>query len=104
MGETMTIEERFERSYERVKKEGYVPHRFLQMVRVDGVVKTVATLLQPCGDHYRDGFTKVVYELGMPEETIEAIAFYEFPSLFTSEQLAEARRRLDVIGYAPELC
>jgi hypothetical protein len=74
----MTIEERFERSYEQVKKKGYVPHRFLQMVRVDGVVKTVATLLQPCGDHYREGFTKTVYELGMPEETLEAIAFMSF--------------------------
>jgi hypothetical protein len=45
----MTIEERFYESYQRVKKRGYTPHRFLEMVAEHGHVKTVKILLVPSG-------------------------------------------------------
>jgi hypothetical protein len=57
------------------KRAALHPHK----ARLSGAAS--AALLQPCGDHYREGFITVVYELGMPEETVDAIAFYEFPSL-----------------------
>lgn len=90
----MTIEERFYESYQRVKKRGYIPHRFLEMVAEHGHLKTVKILLVPCGPHYREGFYRTIYDLGMPEESIEYIAYFEFPEYFTPEELAEARRRL----------
>jgi hypothetical protein len=44
----MTIEERFTTSYQRVKKRGYIPHYFLQMVaeygHVEGNLGTFTTL------------------------------------------------------------
>jgi hypothetical protein len=90
----MTIEERFSESYQRVKKKGYTPHRFLEMVAEHGHVKTVKMLLVPCGMHYREGCYRTIYDLGMPEESIESIAYFEFLEHFTPEELAEARRRL----------
>jgi hypothetical protein len=97
----MTIDERFDRSLERVRERGYIPHRFLQMPAEIGIVRTVRALLQPWPHNLaREGFTKTAWELKMPEETIEAIALeYADRGYFTEPELAEARKRLDGIGY-----
>jgi hypothetical protein len=95
----MTIEERFTASYQRVKKRGYVPHYFLQMVAEYGHVGTIKRLLVPCGNHYHPGFQRTALPaslggLDMPEESIESIALFEYPGYFTEEEKIEAKRRL----------
>jgi hypothetical protein len=95
----MTIEERFATSYQRVKKRGYIPHYFLQMVAEYGHVGTMKRLLVPCGNHYHPGFQRTALSaplggLDMPEESIESIALFEYEKEFTPEELAEAKRRL----------
>jgi hypothetical protein len=95
----MTIEERFTASYQRVKKRGYVPHYFLQMVAEYGHVGTIKRLLVPCGNHYHPGFQRTALPaslggLDMPQESIESIALFEYPGYFTEEEKIEAKRRL----------
>ena len=45
-------------------------------------------------DALQGRFLPDIYDLGMPQESIEYIAYFEFPEYFTPEELAEARRRL----------
>lgn len=77
-------------------KLGYYPTRFIQMLDARGAKCTAATLVVS-GD-VQTGFQKLI-DWGSPELTMESIMLQpEFVGLFTKEQLAAARWRLEQAG------
>jgi hypothetical protein len=99
-GET---EERFHRAMVEIYRTGlaecgYNARRFLQMVNEGGGVATAKTLLAHSG--VQMGFTEL-WACGRLDLTVEAHALKpEFSSLFTPDELEEARTRLRAHGLA----
>jgi hypothetical protein len=85
------LEVRIDESIRKSRAAGYPPSRFIQMRDNLGTIPTMKRLVRDGEIH--SGFKKL-NELGMIEETIEAIMVREFPSLFTSEELEAASFRL----------
>lgn len=84
-------------TYEEGVKRGYTPTQFLQMLYQHGGVETAKRLLaasEPQTGLYR------LWELGLLKDSMEAHVIQEkYHPLFTGEEIHEARRRLDELGY-----
>lgn len=97
----MTLESDFERDmrkiYEIAHENGYVAHYFLQMLDEHGGVETAKRLL--LADQPQTGLYKL-WELKLLNSSTEALVLKErYRSLFTEAEIAEARKRLDELGY-----
>ncbi len=84
-------------TYEEGVKRGYYPTLFLQMLHEHGGVGTAKRLLaaqEPQTGLYR------LWELGLLRESMEAhVIQKKFEPLFTAEEIQEARKRLDELGF-----
>jgi len=81
------------RIYDEAKAFGYHPTYFLRMVVERGGLLAAKQLLS--GDRLSDGFVRLWEEQRL-DLSIEALAIKDpWSSLFTPEELAEARRRLE---------
>lgn len=87
------------RSIDESKKFHYNPHYFSQMMADLGPLDACKKLLKS-GPHYKQsGFSKL-WEAGRLNLSVEAIALSsEFTHLFTEQERATARKRLDDVGY-----
>lgn len=84
-------------TYEAARKRGYVATYFLQMLEEHGGVETARRLLAK--SEPQTGLFEL-WQLGLLHESMEAVALQEkFKVLFTDDELAEARRRLEELGY-----
>lgn len=82
---------------EAALKRGYRPTYFIQMLEREGGLKTAKRLIAS-GSPQKGLFT--LQGLGLLGESMEAIMLQDrFRQLFTEEELAEARRRLEELGY-----
>jgi hypothetical protein len=87
-------------TYEEGKKRGYYPTYFLQMLGKYGGVETAKRLLAK--REMQAGPIKL-YELDLLDSSMEAYVIKErYQPLFTEEEVAEARRRLEDLGYFQE--
>ena len=79
------------------KRLRYNPAYALQMVGELGAVGACKRLLEK--SEVSEGFTRL-WELGRLDLAVEAVALRpEFSSLFTPEEQAVARERLEAVGY-----
>ena len=97
----MDLEARFHREmlriYEEAKEFDYHPTYFLGMVVDQGGLQAAKQLLG--GNSLSDGFVRLWEEQRL-DLSVEALALQEpWSALFCQEDLAEARRRLDGMGY-----
>jgi len=97
----MSLEAEFtqalEGTVEAAKARNYIPTYFLQMLGELGGVETAKRLLaksEPQTGLYE------LWRLGLLKDSMEAVVLQDkFRSLFTPEEIAEARRRLEELGY-----
>jgi uncharacterized HhH-GPD family protein len=84
--------------YERARSEaGYVATRFIQMVAERGGIQAAKQLLNSA--EVSDGFV-ALWERGRLDLAVESVILRpEFHELFTDDERAIARRRLDSYGY-----
>lgn len=84
--------------YERAKAEcHYNAMRFYKMVQSKGGLLTAKELL--ASNHYPEGLTRL-WELKRLDISMEALVLKEpWCHLFTSEELAIAKKRLEELGY-----
>jgi hypothetical protein len=98
----MSLEAEFEDAlrgtYEAARKRGYVATYFLQMLEEHGGVETAKRLLAK--SEPQDGLFKL-WNLGILNESMEAVLCDNprYHLFFTAEELGEARRRLEELGY-----
>ena len=95
------LEDRFQqemlRIYEETKEFGYYPTYFRRMVLEQGGLLAAKQLL--VGSKLSDGFVRLWEEQRL-DLAVEALAVREpWRALFTLKELAEARRRLDGVGF-----
>jgi hypothetical protein len=84
-------------TYETARARGYIATYFLQMLEEYEGVGTAQRLLVKTES--QPGLYKL-WELHLLHTSMEAVVLQErFHSLFEPEELAEARRRLDALGY-----
>jgi hypothetical protein len=84
-------------TYEAARQRGYVATYFLQMLEEHGGVKTAKRLLAK--SEPQTGLFEL-WNLGLLHESMEAVVLQDkFKELFTDGDLAEARRRLEELGY-----
>ncbi|MDD5369407.1 MAG: hypothetical protein PHQ40_09990 [Anaerolineaceae bacterium] len=82
---------------EAARQRGYVATYFIQMLEEHGGVETARQLLAKT--EAQAGLYKL-WELDLLCESMETVVLQErFQSLFTQSEVAEARRRLDELGY-----
>ncbi|MGV3723355.1 MAG: hypothetical protein ACO1SX_20855 [Actinomycetota bacterium] len=89
------------RVYERARDEcRYTATRFMQMVHERGGVQTAKDLLAT--REPSDGFIHL-WERGRLDISMEAQIAYvsQWRTLFTEAEVAEAKRRLDEVGWSP---
>jgi hypothetical protein len=96
-----TLESEFQAAMETTYKEGaergYYPTYFMQVLHKHGGVGTAKRLLAK--QEPQTGLMKL-YELGLLDSSMEAYVIKErYQPLFTEEEIAEARRRLEDLGY-----
>ena len=85
------------RIYEEAKEFGYYPNYFLGMVAERGGLSAAKHLL--AGSQLSDGFVRL-WEEERLDLSVEALALQDpWSALFAHEELAEARRRLEGVGY-----
>ena len=86
--------------YQRIKAEsGYNATRFLQMVSERGGLEAAKTLLHNPQVSY--GFEEL-WKRGRLDLTVEAVVLKEhWSQLFSPNDIATARKRLDELGYKP---
>jgi len=84
--------------YRRAKDEcHYNATRFLQMVSEQGGLQAAKSLLH--AEDYSEGLI-ALWELGRLDITMEAVVINQpWSQLFTEDELATARRRLQELGY-----
>ena len=97
----MDLERRFHREmlriYDEAKGFNYYPTYFLRMVVDRGGLSAAKQLLS--GSELSDGFVRLWEEQRLCI-SVEALALRDpWNVLFTREELAEAKRRLDDVGY-----
>jgi hypothetical protein len=84
-------------TYKSARKHGYVATYFLQMLEEHGGVGTARRLLAKSDP--QTGLFEL-WKLGLLHESMEAVVLQDkFKSLFAENELAEAHRRLDELGY-----
>lgn len=84
-------------TYEAARARGYIATYFLQMLEEHGGRETAKRLLAK-----REPQTGLfeLWRLKLLHESMEAVVLQErFHSLFMEDELAEAHRRLDELGY-----
>jgi len=98
----MSLEAEFEDAlrgtYEAARKRGYVATYFLQMLEEHGGVQTAKRLLAK--SEPQTGLFEL-WNLGLLHKSMEAVICDNprFHSLFEAAEIAEARRRLEELGY-----
>jgi hypothetical protein len=97
----MKLEQEFTEALEgtirAAKSKGYIPSYFIQMLAKHGGVNTAKRLL---ADKDTQSGLFTLWELGLLHESMEAIVLIEkFQSLFSLEELQEARNRLESLDY-----
>ena len=97
----MSLEQEFTRALEgtvaAAKARHYYTTYFMQMLGEHGGVETARRLM--ASREPQLGLFEL-YRLDLLHESMEAVVLQEkFRSLFTPEELAEAHRRLDELGY-----
>jgi hypothetical protein len=98
----MSLETEFtqalEGTIEAAKKRGYIPTYFTQMLAEYGGVETAKRLLAK--SEPQTGLFEL-YHKGILHESMEAVICDNprFQVFFTNEELAEARHRLEELGY-----
>lgn len=84
-------------TYEAARKRGYVATYFLQMLQELGGKETAKRLLaktEPQAGLFE------LWQLDLLHESMEAVVLQDkYRSLFTEDELTEAHRRLDELGY-----
>jgi hypothetical protein len=90
--------ERILKLYKQIRKEcGYKPSRLFGLLSAYGGVGTARTLIN--GPFPSDGFTELLLR-GRLDLTMEALVLRSpWSHLFTAEELAAAKKRLDDCGY-----
>ena len=84
-------------TYEAARERGYIAIYFLRMLDECGGRETAKRLLAKRDT--QQGLYKL-WELGLLKVSVEAVVLQErFRELFTDEEIAEAHRRLDEMGY-----
>jgi hypothetical protein len=84
-------------TYEEARKRGYVATYFLQMLEEYGGKKTAKRLLAK--PEPQTGLFEL-WQLNLLHESMEAVVLRDkFKELFTPDELAEAYRRLEELGY-----
>lgn len=79
------------------RERGYIPTYFLRMLDEYGGVQTAKRLLSK--HDTQTGLFKL-WELGLLDVSMEAIVLQDrFRTLFSEAEIAEARRRLEELGY-----
>lgn len=101
----MTLEDEFHRAmigvYETAKGHDYFATYFKQMLDEHGGVQTAKRLLAKA--ETQQGLTRL-WELNLLDHSMEALVIQErFQPLFTDEEVAEARRRLEELGYFKQM-
>jgi 5-methylcytosine-specific restriction enzyme A len=87
-------------TYGAARKRGYVATYFLQMLEEHDGKETAKRLLAKTDP--QTGLFQL-WDLGLLNESMEAVVLQDkFKSSFTDEELIEARRRLDELGYFGE--
>ena len=85
---------------EKAKKLGYNASYFQRMIDQYGCLETARRLLAKPG--IQEGLMRL-WELGCLDESMEALVIQErFRPLFTEDEIAEAKRRLEELGYFPK--
>ena len=97
----MTLEAEFDQAMRTVSEaaiaRGYVPTKFMQMVEKYGGLETACRLLAE-SEAQSGLFT--LWEIDLLDESMKAwVIKPKFQSLFTTKELAEARRRLSELNY-----
>jgi hypothetical protein len=86
-----------ENTIDVAKAGSYYPHYFMRMLAEHGGVDTAKRLL--ASQEPQTGLFEL-YDLGLLHVSMEAIVLQEkFRPLFSEEELAEAHRRLEELGY-----
>jgi hypothetical protein len=87
-----------EGTVEAAKARGYIPTYFLQMLSEHGGVETAKRLLAK--SEPQTGLFEL-WNLGILHESMEAIICDKpkYQSLFTSQEIGEAHRRLEELNY-----
>jgi hypothetical protein len=84
-------------TYDAARKRGYVAASFLQMLEEHGGMETAKRLLSK--SEPQTGLFEL-WELGLLHESMEAVVLQDrFKGLFTEDEVGEAYRRLDELGY-----
>jgi UDP-2,3-diacylglucosamine pyrophosphatase LpxH len=93
------LEEAMFSAFQEAKRLKYNANRFFQMLTERGGLATAKTLLAGGENSVSDGFT-AMWQLNRLDLTVEAICLRErFSPLFTSQELNNARKRLENVGY-----
>ncbi len=94
----LEFHQRMQQIYEQARTEcGYTAARFLQMVADQGGVRAAKQLLTAEG--YSEGLTRL-WEEGRLDISMEAAVLEEpWRDLFTEEEIATARKRLEELGF-----
>jgi hypothetical protein len=98
----MSLESEFEDTlrgtYEIARKRGYIATYFLQMLNEHGGVETAKRLLAK--SEPQEGLFEL-WNLGILNESMEAVICdnLKYQRLFTQEEINEAWRRLEELGY-----
>lgn len=86
--------------YDKALEVGYNAIRFRTMVHTQGGLCAAKQLLQPFRPGVLPEGLENLWELGRLDLTMEALIINEkWESLFTIQELGEARKRLDSLGY-----
>lgn len=86
-----------EGTVDAAKKRGYVPTYFMQMLAEHGGVGTAKRLLAK--SEPQEGLFEL-WRLNLLNESMEAVVVQEkYQTLFTEDEVAEANRRLEELGY-----
>ena len=84
-------------TYEAARQRGYVATYFLQMLEEHGGRETARRLLAK--SEPQSGLFEL-WQLNLLHESMEAVVLQEkYRELFTNDELAEAYRRLEELGY-----
>jgi hypothetical protein len=96
-----SLEEQFHHAmigvYENAKEHDYFANYFKRMIDEYGGVQTAKRLLAK--QEIQEGLMKL-WEKHLLDQSMEALVIQErFKPLFTAEEIAEAQRRLEELGY-----
>lgn len=97
----LAFHERMQQIHEQARSEcNYSASRFIQMVNTEGGLLTAKKLLSASG--YSEGLTRLWEEKRL-DISMEATILQEpWRQLFTDEELATARKKLEALGYSVE--